>query len=467
MKDKKTKWYMKMPHTLVILFIMIVFAAILTWIIPAGQFDMVKVGTRSVIDPNTFHLVDKNPASLFDVFRAIPAGLQGASQIIFMILLSSGCFAVMNSTGAIDSFIGVSLKKIKKSKVNPLLVVFLVTVLFSSMGIVIGPEIIIPFTSISVSIALGLGFDTLVGLAMVVVGGFVGFCMGPVCASTIGTADAICGLPLFSGVGLRSIIWAVTTASSALIVVSYGRKVKANPDYSYVKGIDISDLELGDLDSYNLEKKDKLVLLCFLLMFIAMIIGPIFFGWYLDELMAVFVIASIIVAIITGMSSTALVETFTKGAGAMFGVAMLVGMGRSIQVILSDSNVMHTIIYYLSKPISNFGPFAASVLMSIVHTLINFLIPSGSGQAAATMPIMFPLGEAVGISNQVNILAFQIGDGFSNMIYPTMGALMAMCGIAKVPYEKWIKLGIKVVLTLTLITWVFLFIAIKINWGPF
>lgn len=465
---KKEKWYYRMPHTLVILFFMIVIAALLTWIVPAGQYDYVTVNGRSVIDPDTFHYVEQSPSSLLDIFTSIPKGLQGSSMIIFMILLSSGAFALMNKNGAINTFIGVMLKKIKRSNVNGNLVVFLVTCLYSAMGIVIGPEIIIPFTSISVAIALGLGYDLIVGVGMIIVGGFVGFCMGPVNASTVGTADAICGLPLFSGAGFRTIIWAVTTVVSALILVSYAKKVKKNPDFSYVKGIDTTGLDIGEnLESFELNKDQKITLVIFVLMFITMIIGPIFFGWYLDELMAVFIIASIVLAIVTKMNHHEAIEAFCQGAGSMFGVALLVGMGRAIQVILTDGNVMHTIIYYLSKPISYFSPYWASVVMTIVHTLINFLIPSGSGQAAATMPIMFPLGDAVGISNQINIFAFQVGDGFSNMLYPTVGSLMAILGIGRVPFNAWFKIAIKVVGAMLVVSWVFLFIAEKINWGPF
>ena len=468
-KTTKIK-HLKMPHTLVILFLLIIVASIATWVVPSGEYNMIptKGTSRLIIDPSSYHAVDKNPANLLDVFVSIPLGLQGSAMIIFMILISSGTFALFNATGAINRFIGVLLKKAINSKVPSLVTIGIVFVVFSCMGLVIGPEILIPFTTICVSIALGLGYDLIVGLALVVAAGGIGFCMGPVCASTIGTADAISGLPLFSGMGFRTIIWIITTLIAMTIVLVYAKKVKNNPTKSYVYGVDITGLNLeNEIDTYHLEKQDIGILLIFFAMFISMIIGPIAFGWYLNELSGAFVITAILVALMSKITMNEAIKIFADGAGKMFIVAMMVGMGRSIQVILENGHILHTIINVLSDPISRFSPFIAAVMMTLVHTVINFFIPSGSGQAAVSMPIMFPLGTAVGLTNQISILAFQIGDGFSNMMYPTLGSLMAMCGLARVPFGSWLRMAIKIVVFMTIVGWVFLWIAIKINWGPF
>lgn len=465
---KKTKWYERIPHTYIILFSLVVLAAILTWIVPAGEFNRIEQNGRMIIEPGTYHLVESNHAKPFDIFTAIAKGLQSSSNVIFMILLSSGAFKLINSTGAIENSIGTMLKKVNKMKIPGSLIIILITFLFSCMGLVIGPEIQIPFTIIGVSIALGLGYDLIVGLGMIVIGGGIGFATGPVCASTVGTADAICGLPLFSGIGLRTINWFFCTLIGALILVRYANRVKKNPNKSYVKDISTEGLGFSkSFDEYKIEKQDKKILVILVGLFVLLIVGPIKWGWYLDEMMSVFVIAAIITAIIARYSVNNAIDIFCKGAGDMIGAAMMVGLGRAIQVIMENGNIMDTVVNALSAPLVNFGPALAAIFMTLVHGVINFVIPSGSGQAAATMPLMFPIGQMIGLTDQTSILAFQVGDGITNLIYPTLGALMAMCGIARVPFGQWVKFAIKVVLGVYVVSWFFLLIAVKINWGPF
>jgi len=463
------RWYQKLPNTYIILFTMILFGAVLTWIIPAGEFTRIASPTgRMIIENGTYHGVEKNPASLFDVFVAIPKGLEASAQIIFMILLSSGTFGLMNYTGALENSIGVLIKKTQKLNISGSKVVFFITCLFSCLGIIIGPEIQIPFTLIAVSIALGLGFDLLTGAGMVIVGGGIGFAMSPINASTIGTSDAICGLPLFSGMLFRSLVWFTTTIAAALVLTRYARMVKENPESSYTKGIRVDGLGLEkDIEEYQLSRKDKRVLGVFFALFLCLIIGPTKLHWYLNEMMAVFLISAIAVAVVAKIKAEEATRIFMKSAGAMYGAAMMVGLGRSIQVVMQNGKVLDTIVKVISEPLANFGPYMAAPMMTSVHGLVNFLIPSGSGQAAATMPIMFPVGQLVGLTDQTSILAFQIGDGITNLIFPTAGAMMAILGMARVPFEKWVKFAIRVVVVVYAVTWIFLLIAVKINWGPF
>ena len=468
--NKKGKWYDHMPHTFIILFGIIVIATVMTWLVPAGEFNRAAdpESGRMIIEQGTYHVVDKNPSGFFAMFVAIAKGLSASSSIIFMILLSSGAFKVINATGALENSIGVMLCKVKRSKIPGSAVIFIITFLFSCLGLVVGPEIQIPFTIIGVSIALGLGYDLIVGLAMIVVGGGIGFALGPVCASTVGTADAISGLPLFSGMVLRTVCWFCGTVVSALIIIYYAEKVRKNPEKSLVKGIATEGLGLSrKLEDYRIGIQDKKVLMVLAGLFLCLIIGPAKFGWYLDEMMSVFLIAAILTAVIAHFPSGKAIDIFTKGAGEMFAAAMMVGLGRAIQVILENGKVLDTVIYSLSQPLAHFGPYMAAILMTLVHGLINFLSPSGSGQAAATMPIMFPLGQVIGLTDQTSILAFQAGDGITNIIYPTLGALMAMCGIARVPFGQWFKFAVRVVVGVYAVTWLFLLIAVKINWGPF
>lgn len=468
MKAKKNKWYLRVPNTYIIVFLMIVLATVLTWAVPAGEFHRIEANGRMIIENGTYHSVRPHPSGIFEIFSSIPKGMQGSSQITFMILISSGAFGLINSTGAIENTIGVLIKKSQKAHIPGSAVVFVITCLFSCLGIIIGPEIQIPFTLVAVSIALGLGYDLLTGAGMVIVGGGIGFAMGPINASTIGTSDSISGLPLFSGMLFRTGVWAATTVTAALLLVSYANKVKKNPRYSYTKGINTEGLGLSkEIQDYHLGKTDKKVMLAFLGLFICLIIGPTKFKWYLDEMSAAFLILTILVMLIARIEVDKAIQIFVKSAGMMFGAALLVGMGRSIQIVMENGHVMDTIIKTISDPLTHFGSYGGALLMTIIHGIVKFMIPSGSGQAAASMPIMFPVGRLIGMTDQTSVLAFQVGDGITNLICPTLGSLMAMLSIARVPFGKWVKFAIKVVLVLYAVTWVFLLIAVKIKWGPF
>lgn len=467
---EKVVWYKRFPHIYVILLAIIFLSAILTWIIPAGEFLRTDIPgtTRKVIVPNTYKIIESSGASLFDIFKAIPIGMRMSADIIFLILISSGTFKIIQSTGAIENALGVFLNKVNKIKNGGIITIWVTTFIFSSIGIIVGPEIQIPFTLIGVSIALGLGYDLIVGLAMVMAAGGIGFATAPINMSTIGTAGIIGGLPLFSGAGLRSVYWFVSTCVVAGYISWYAINIKKFPEKSLVKDVNLQDLTLNKkLSEYSISRKDIKVLMTLLGIFIMLIVGPLKFNWYLIEVSATFLIGGIVAGFVGGYNINKTIDIFVKGAGEMMMAAFIVGLGRAIQVILEDGRIMDTIIHILSEPLQRFGPISAGVLMTFVHGVINIFIPSGSGQAAATMPIMFPLGDILGMTRQTSILAFQIGDGITNIIYPTLGSVMAMCAIARVSFEKWVKFALKLVLLLYITGWIFLVIAIKINWGPF
>ncbi len=238
------KWYEKMPHIFVILFSLIVFAAILTWVVPAGRFERQPIeGTYAQgIIPGTYHGVEQNPAGVMDVFKSIIQGMNASSSIIFMILIASGSFAVITSTGALESGLGVMLNKINRAKTPPVFVIWAVTFLFSGFGIMVGPEIQIPFTIVSVAISLGLGYDLIVGLAMIMGGGYVGFAAAPVNPSTIGTAQIIGGLPYYSGIEIRWVFWFVSTGSPALSSLFMPEGLRKIQRKAWLSGLTRQDL---------------------------------------------------------------------------------------------------------------------------------------------------------------------------------------------------------------------------------
>ena len=467
--NTKKKWYRKVPPVFVLLMIMLFIAAILTYIIPAGSFDRVPLADtgREMVVAGSYHTTEQTPVGFLDIFTAIPQGFAASASIIAMILFSAGAFQVMTESGTIENVLGVLLNKISARRNSGTIVIWIVTFVFSIIGIFIGPEVHVPFVVVTVAVALGMGYDLIVGMAMLL-GGSIGFATAPINASLIGTCDTISGLPLFSGMGLRTIFWLCSTVMACLIITHYANKVKANPEKSFVYGIDTTGLGFTTAFSdCKITKRHVGVLLCLAGIFGFTVVGCIEWGWYLDEMTAVFIVGGIIAGFVAGFNVEKITDCFVKGATNLVFGAMCVGVARGIQVILENGHIADTIINAISEPLIGLPPVIGAILMTLVHGVINFFIPSGSGQAVATMPIMFPIGDLVGLTKQTSILAFQIGSAVTDIIYPTIGSLMAICALARVPFEKWFKFAIRLVAGVYLVGWIFLAIAVAINWGPF
>ncbi len=463
----KRRWWERIPHTYVILFVMMVLAAIMTYIIPAGAYDRVEVEglSKPAIDPNSFHAVDAAHTSFFGLFTAIPDGMVGAASIIFLILLSTAAFTVINETGALSGGIAVLLSKIEHANVPKVLVIWIVTFLFSGLGVIVGPEIQIPFTIFGITIALGLGYDLIVGLAMILGGGYVGFAFGPINASILGTAQSVVGLPIFSGQGLRWLLWLAATIVMAIMTSLYARKITRNPSKSLVKDVDPKGLDLtAGARGVKLTGRHYLTLVVLLLMFAAIIVGASKFSWYLTEMSAVFVIGGLAAGYASGLSTRQIIDAEVRGVSQAAPIAIMLGLARATQVILENGNIMDTIIHALSGLVGDQNSVVAAILISIITAIIHFFIPSGSGLAVAVMPILGPLGHLSGLSQQATVLAFQIGATVPNWIYPTVGATMAMIGIARVPFDRWLRFGLKLVGVMFLLSWIFLGIAVVIGY---
>lgn len=468
---EKKKWYQKMPHTYVILFCMALLAAVLTWVLPAGSFERaIPEGmSRAVIVPGTYAAVESNPITPWALIRAIPEGMIAAGNIIFLIMLSTGCFNIIGKTGALESGVGIVLRKVNANKkLSGTAIIFLMTFLFSLLGVIVGPEIQIPFVALAVTIGLGLGYDVMTGLAIIIGGGGCGFALSPINASVIGTSDAVMGLPTFSGQGLRWIMWFCGTVLVAAIISLYAKKVKADPEKSMTKEVDTEGMGFSKpLDEYTLNGRQKAVLLVLLGILIAIIIGASKLGWYLNEMSAVFIIGGVLAGIAGGMKLNDIMDGFSGGAKNAANIALIVGIARSIQVVLENGKIMDTVIYYLSSPLQGMSPILAAIAITVIVGIVHFFIPSGSGIAVAMMPIIGPVAMTLGLTAQTAVLAFQVGATVPNFILPTVGAYVAMCSIARVPVNKWWKFGWRLTIPLYVLSWVFVVIAVLINYGPF
>lgn len=459
----------KVPHTYVILFTVIVIMAILTYIIPAGEFERVEDPNtgRTVVDPDSFHEVEQNPTHVFDLFKSVPNGMKDAESIVFFIFIVGGSFQIITATGAIEG--GISKIALKLQGRERLMIpIFLL--LFSLAGATFGmAEEAIVFVPIGIALARALGYDAITGTAMITLGAACGFTSGFMNPFTVGVAQGIAELPLFSGIALRFVILGVMLIITTIYLMRYAEKVKKDPSKSIVRELEEREKHtIIDLSNVpKLEKHHYLVLLTIVGGFSFIIYGVFKNGWYITEIGAAFLAMGILGGFLGKLGPSKIAEHFVIGAKSIVFGALVVGVARGILIVMQDGMIIDTIINGLASAIQNLPNAISAVGMFFVQVVINFFIPSGSGQAAATMPIMTPLADIIGITRQTAVMAYQFGDGFTNSIIPTSAALMGVLSIAKINYEKWVKFLWPLMLIWIATGAVFLVIANAISYGPF
>lgn len=467
-KNIEKKKIFRIPYTYALLFFVIVLVAVLTYVIPAGEFDRAvdPATDRIFVVPDTYHSVEGNPLSFFDVFKAIPKGMENSGYIIFFVLMIGGSFGILQSTGAIDSGI---VEVVKRMKGKEKAVIPIVMFIFSLAGAILGSaEEMLPFYPIVISLALALGFDTLTGTAMVLLGAGAGFAGAFLNPFTVGIAQGIAGLPLFSGIGFRLIAYAIILGVSIIYVYRYANKIQKNPKLSVTYEEDmIKHKEFKFNDEVEFTARHKLVMLILVAGLCVLGFGVVKLGFYITELTAIFLIIGIFSGIAGGLSIDKIAHEFINGAKELVYGALVIGLATSIMVVMQEGKIMDTIIYSLAGLVQGLPPSLSGIAMFIVQSFINFVIPSGSGQAAASMPIMAPMADLVGISRQSAVLAFQFGDGFSNVINPTSGYFMAAIAIGGIRWEKWAKWMLPLFLIWSLIGAILLAISVIIGYGPF
>nr|WP_321501884.1 AbgT family transporter [uncultured Dethiosulfovibrio sp.] len=459
------RWYERIPNPFALLFLIIIAVGLLTYIIPAGEFERVNVGGRMGVVAGTYHSVEQSPVGFFDLFKALPIGMVKSASIIFITLISGALFGLLNSTGALENAVGLVVRKIGINKRNRL--IWLITFIFGFMGATVGFENNIALVPIAVLVALALGGDLMVGAGMAVAGIGVGFATSPINPYTVGVGDVIANLPMFSGALLRSGFCIASLAIVADHTCRYLTRIDKDPTRSLVTGIGTEGLALRrPLEEYSLSGRDKVVLASFLIGMATILFGVFTWGWYITEISAVFIVMAVAAGILAGMTSDEIVAKMVKGASDIVGGALIIGVARGIQVILDDGRIGDTIVQSLATPLADLPVTLSAILMTVVHSVINFFIPSGSGQAMATLPIMIPLSDLIGMTRQTAILAFQVGDGVMNLLVPTLGGLLAMIALARVPFDRWFRFAFPLAMKILVMSWFFLAFAVFINWGP-
>lgn len=427
MKNKKHSF----PNTYVIIAALILIAAVATWIIPGGQYVESDSGMPR------FENVDSSPQT-WQIFSALYNGFERQAGIIVFILIVGGAFWVLNSTGAVD----VGIRKFINSVGRyDKFVLSAIAVLFSLAGAVFGmSEETIPFVGIVVPLVISMGYDAFVGLLIVYVASNVGFASAFLNPFTVGIAQEMAGLPLFSGMGYRIVCWVVFTSIVVAFTLIYASGIKKkSPNTS---------LGIGKEESVDFEGRQKWILLTLLVTVIALIVGVVVKKWYMAEISGLFLAMGILCGVIAGYSPNRIAEEFLAGAKDILSAAMVVGLASGIVIILQDGHIMDTLLHSLEAGKSSDSPVGSLSLMYALQAAINLFIPSATAKAAITIPIMAPFSDMIGLSRQATVLAFQFGDGFTNMFTPTSGVLIASLAMAKIPYAKWFRWIWKFVLAL-------------------
>ena len=459
---------LRMPNTFVLLFSLLVMIAIATWFVPGGKYETHVVDGKTLIDPASFHYVSANPQGFVALMMSPIKGFVEAALIIGFILIVGGAFGVLQKTEAIDSMIKTVVQANRKSRFVRAMIIPVFVTLFSLGGATFGmAEEAIPFVLIFIPLALALGYDSITGVAIPFVGSQVGFAAAFLNPFNVGIAQKIADVPMFSGIGFRLIVWALATALTIAFLMWYAARIKKNPVLSPTYEIDQERRLLAKDDGLaefaGMTGAHKLVLLLFSGALITMVVGVVKFGWFIEEIAALFLVMSILVALVGRLNSDQFVDTFIQGAKDLMTTALVIALARATVILARDAQIIDTILHSLMPLIQSSNPIFAAHKMFFIQTIINFFIHSGSGQAALTMPIMAPLADLVGVSRQTAVLAFQFGEFTTSMI-PTSGITVGVLALAKIPWATWAKWMIPLQLIYFVLALVMLAIAVEIGW---
>lgn len=450
----------------VMLLCLILFSIILTYLIPSGTFQRSLNETTGImsVEVNSFQYIEKPDMSLMSMLTAVPRGLVSSATIIFFIFIVSGTIQIARGTGALD--VGVR-SLVKNFNSRGTLALCVISVSMAILGAVFGfAQQLIPIIPLGVVLAEGLGYDRVTGFHIIKTSSWVGFAAAVFSPPTVGIAQELAGLPIYSGWPYRVLCFVVFMTIYMIFMLRYANKVKNDPSKSILAGYQSTNAaplyQMPENDSLTKRQTAVLLLLC--VMVVLMVYGSMKLEWKTTELSGLFMVFGIIMGFVGGMTPNRIAKEFTKGlSGIAFG-AIVVGFSRAIVLIFEDGCVLDTIIYFFTNCISNIGTVGASVVVVLIHSVINFFIGSGSGQAAATLPIMLPLGDLLGLTRQTSVLAFQFGDGITNMMWPAMVYYLVF---ADIPYDRWVKHIFKLVIYLTVAASVMVALSTVFRYGPF
>ena len=456
-----------MPHTFVILLVIILFAVALTWVIPSGEYARVEdpVSGKKVVDASTFNYVENVHVNIQDIPMLIIKAFSANADLIMLILLSGGAIHMLTASGALQALIATIVRKFS-NRVE--VFIPLLMLVFALICTTQGVNTFIGFAPITVMLAMSLGLDSIVGVGIILLGGAIGFATGTLNVSTTLVAQKIAELPNYSGIGYRWVCFVVYYIVTCLWLVRYAKKIQKNPELSPMYDLDKnSEFKNASLDEFGtLDTRKILSILALVVALIAIVYGCIKLDWDFAEQSAVFLVLAIAVGLIAGFDANKICAEFMNGTKKMLTAAFIIMFARAIGSVLSAGRITDTIVHSMAVVLSDLPAALLGVGMLVANTLINVVLTSGSGQAAAVMPIMIPLSDLLGVTRQTCILSFNFGDGFCNYILPTSTALMGILGAANVPYDRWMRFMWKMFAIWLGIGAVLVVIAQLIQYGP-
>jgi len=433
---------LKLPNTYVLLFLILAMIALATWLVPGGKYETQLVNGKQVVDPATFHYVASRPQGFAALMMAPIKGFVEAGLIIGFVLIVGGAFNVLHKTEAIDAMIKSIAKAHTRSPVVRAALIPVFLTLFSLGGATFGMnEEAIPFILIFVPLALALGYDSVVGVSIPFIGSQVGFAAAFLNPFNVGIAQGIAGVPVFSGMGYRVIVWCIATLATVLFMMWYAARVKKDPTRSPTYALDLEKRAEGGVDFSSftgMTLRHKLVLWLFAATLGIMVVGVVQFGWFIEEIAALFLVMAILAGVVGRLSTDETVAAFVQGAKDLVGTALVIALARGTMILARDANIIDTMLHGLMPLVQSSSPVFAAHKMFAIQTVINFFIHSGTGQAALTMPIMAPLADLVGVTRQTAILAYQFGE-FTTPMIPTSGITVGVLALARIPWLTWAK----------------------------
>lgn len=460
------KWYQYIPHPVAMLIVMLVAASALSYILPAGTFERVELDGRQKVVAGSFREIASDPVSWMDMFMCLPLGFKTAVDIIFIVLSSGIMFGFMEHSGAIEHGVGNLIRRLGVAR--RYLIVVLMTFLFGMLGVFVGYENNIALVPIACLLSLALGGDLMLAAGISVGAVTVGFGVSPFNPYTVGTGHKVAELPLFSGALLRGLLCFFSLSLMAWYNVRYFRKIIMNPEDSMASGIETEGFVLSKpVDSYRMSVRHWLILSVFLMSIVIVLYGVFNHHWFINQISAVFCMVVAVITLIERIPGAEFGKIVLRSVSTVAPGAFMVGLATSIKVALETGHISDTIAFYLSEILLQFPLYLSVVGMAIAQSCMNFVIPSGSGQALATLPVMIPVGELIGITRQSTVLAFQIGDGVSNLINPSLGGIIAMLSLCRIPFDRWLRFIFPLFLRVWIISIVFLIISVAIGYGPY
>jgi len=460
----------RMPHTLVIVGSLVVFVLVLAWLVPSGTYQTVEKAGRTVTVPGTYQQVEKvwlGPQWV--VVAPIRGFLDGALIIAFLFAIG-GAFGIVQAGGTIEFAIRKLTAALAARPFLEKLVIPVLMAVFSLAGSVFGmSEEVIPFIVICIPLALSLGYDSIVGVAIPFLGAAAGFGAAFFNPFTVGIAQGLVGLPLYSGLGYRVATWFVTTGVMIAWVMVYAARVKRRPEASPVRDLDLArdrHAPAGEGAAEPWTVRHALVLSLFVTTMGVLVWGILKKQWFIEEIGALFLAMGLVLGVVAGLGGTRIATAFVAGAKDMVNVALIIACGRALLIIAREAKVLDTILFHGAGLISHLPGVVAAQVMFVVQCVINFFIHSGTAQAALTMPIMAPLADLVGLTRQTMVFAYQLCE-LINPILPTSAVTMGVLGMAKIPWERWARWFLPLMLTLMVLAFLLLVPPVLLHWGPF